>query len=47
VIGLAGLWHSRGKRGAAHDLLAPFHHWFTEGFDSPDTSRTPKRCSTR
>jgi len=21
---------------APHDLLAPIHRWFTEGFDSPD-----------
>jgi predicted ATPase len=33
---LARLWHQQGKRQAAHDLLAPVYHWFTEGFDTPD-----------
>jgi predicted ATPase len=33
---LARLWHQRGKRQEAHDLLAPVYHWFTEGFDTAD-----------
>ena len=33
---LARLWQSLGRRGAARDLLAPVHGWFTEGFDTAD-----------
>jgi predicted ATPase len=33
---LARLWQQHGKRQAAHDLLAPVYHWFTEGFDTAD-----------
>jgi predicted ATPase len=33
---LARLWQQQGKRQEAHDLLAPFYHWFTEGFDTAD-----------
>ena len=33
---LARLWAEQGKRQDAHDLLAPIHSWFTEGFDTPD-----------
>ena len=33
---LARLWQQQGKRQQAHDLLAPFYTWFTEGFDTPD-----------
>jgi predicted ATPase len=33
---LARLWQSQGKRQAAHDLLAPVYHWFTEGFETAD-----------
>jgi predicted ATPase len=33
---LARLWGERGRRGDAHDLLAPVYGWFTEGFDTPD-----------
>ena len=33
---LARLWGENGKRGEAHDLLAPVYDWFTEGFDTPD-----------
>ena len=33
---LARLRRDRGKRAEAHDLLAPIHGWFTEGFDTPD-----------
>jgi tetratricopeptide (TPR) repeat protein len=33
---LARLWHRRGKREAARDLLEPIYAWFTEGFDWPD-----------
>jgi len=30
------LWAGRRERQKAHDLLAPIHAWFTEGFDTPD-----------
>ena len=33
---LARLWADQGERQKAHDLLAPVHGWFTEGFDTPD-----------
>jgi predicted ATPase len=33
---LARLWQAQGKRKQAHDLLAPIHGWFTEGFDTKD-----------
>jgi hypothetical protein len=33
---LARLWANQGRRGEAHDLLAPVYGWFTEGFDTPD-----------
>jgi predicted ATPase len=33
---LAQLWCGQGKRQEAHDLLAPIHGWFTEGFDTLD-----------
>jgi predicted ATPase len=33
---LARLWRQQGKRGAARDLLAPIHGWFTEGLDTAD-----------
>jgi class 3 adenylate cyclase/predicted ATPase len=33
---LARLWRRQGKRGEAHDLLAPVYGWFTEGLDTPD-----------
>ena len=33
---LARLWRDQGRRGEAHDLLAPVYRWFTEGFETPD-----------
>jgi predicted ATPase len=36
ATGLGRLWHDRGRRGEARDLLAPIYAWFTEGFDMPD-----------
>ena len=33
---LARLWQGQGKTREAHDLLAPVHGWFTEGFDTAD-----------
>jgi class 3 adenylate cyclase/predicted ATPase len=33
---MARLWHDQGRRQQAHDLLAPVHSWFTEGFDTLD-----------
>jgi len=36
AISLARLWRSQGRNADAHNLLAPIHGWFTEGFDAPD-----------
>jgi predicted ATPase len=36
AMSLARLWSERGERQRAHDLLAPIHGWFTEGFDTRD-----------
>ena len=36
VTALARLWRDRGERQASHDLLAPIHGWFTEGFGTTD-----------
>jgi predicted ATPase len=33
---LARLWGEQGRRAEAHELLAPIHGWFTEGFDTAD-----------
>jgi class 3 adenylate cyclase/predicted ATPase len=33
---LARFWRDQGRRAEAHDLLAPVHGWFTEGFDTAD-----------
>jgi predicted ATPase len=33
---MARLWHDRGKRDEARELLAPIYGWFTEGFDTLD-----------
>jgi predicted ATPase len=33
---LARLWLKQGRRGEAHDLLAPVYDSFTEGFDTAD-----------
>jgi class 3 adenylate cyclase/predicted ATPase len=33
---LARLFRDQGRRGEAHDLLAPVYSWFTEGFDTLD-----------
>src|SRR5262249_53260473 len=33
---LARLWRDQGKRRQPHDLLAPIHACFTEGFDTLD-----------
>jgi predicted ATPase len=33
---LGRLWHDRGRRAEARDLLAPIYAWFTEGFEMPD-----------
>ena len=33
---LARLWGEQGRRGEAHDLLAPVYGWFTEGFGTAD-----------
>ena len=35
-VSLARLCAEKGERRQAHDLLAPVHGWFTEGFDTPD-----------
>jgi predicted ATPase len=36
ALSLARLWQRRGRRTAAHDLLAPVYGWFTEGFETAD-----------
>ncbi len=36
VMSLCQLWQQQGERGAAHDLLAPIYHGFSEGLDTPD-----------
>jgi predicted ATPase len=36
AMSMARLWCDQGKRQQAHDLLAPVHGWFTEGFDTLD-----------
>jgi len=34
ATGLARLWREQGKLSEARDLLAPLHHWFTEGLNT-------------
>jgi predicted ATPase len=36
AMSMARLWRDQGKRGEAHELLAPVYGWFTEGFDTRD-----------
>ena len=36
AVSLGRLWRQQAKQTEAHDLLAPVHDWFTEGFDTPD-----------
>ena len=36
TVSLARLWSDLGRRTQAHDLLAPVHGWFQEGFDTAD-----------
>jgi predicted ATPase len=36
AVRLARLRRDEGRRGEAHDLLAPVYDWFTEGFGTPD-----------
>jgi predicted ATPase len=36
AMSLSRLWQQQWKRQEAHDLLAPIHGWFTEGFDTAD-----------
>jgi len=36
AMSMARLWRDQGKRRQAHDLLAPVHGWFTQGFDTLD-----------
>ena len=33
---LARLWHDRGERSRAHDLLAPVYGWSSEGLRTSD-----------
>jgi len=35
-MSMARLWHYRGKRDEARELLASVYGWFTEGFDTRD-----------
>ena len=36
AVSMARLWRDQGKRNEAHELLAPIHGWFTEGFNTVD-----------
>jgi predicted ATPase len=36
AMSLSRLWHRRGKREEAWEMLAEVYGWFTEGFDTPD-----------
>jgi class 3 adenylate cyclase/predicted ATPase len=36
AMSMARLWHKKGKREQARDLLAPVYGWFTEGFQTLD-----------
>jgi predicted ATPase len=36
---LAAMLRDHGQQAEAHDLLAPIHGWFTEGFDVDDLQR--------
>ena len=36
ATGLARLWHDRGERNKARDLLAPAYGWFSEGLQTLD-----------
>jgi predicted ATPase len=36
TVSLARLWHARGKREQAHQILAEMYGWFTEGFETVD-----------
>jgi predicted ATPase len=36
AMSMARLWRDQDKRKEARDLLAPVHHWFTEGFGTLD-----------
>jgi len=36
VMSLSRLWHQRGKKREAHELLVEIYGWFTEGFDTAD-----------
>jgi predicted ATPase len=42
AMSMARLWRDQGKRGEAHDLLAPVYGWFTEGFDTLDLQEAKK-----
>jgi predicted ATPase len=35
-MSMARMWRDQGKHKQAHDLLAPFYGWFTEGFATLD-----------
>jgi predicted ATPase len=43
---LRALWADRGERQEAHDLLAPVHGWFTEGFDTRDLKQAKALLDT-
>jgi predicted ATPase len=43
---LARLWSDRGERQRAHDLLAPLHGWFSEGFDTLDLQQAAALLET-
>jgi predicted ATPase len=35
---LARLWQTQSKKKEVHDLLAPIYDWFTEGFETEDST---------
>ncbi len=39
AMSLSRLWLQQAKGGKAHDLLAPIHGWFTQGFDTVDLQK--------
>ena len=36
TVSLCRLWHRKGKKAEARQMLAEIYDWFTEGFDTPD-----------
>src|SRR5262249_18006236 len=45
-LSLARLWQQQGKRGPAHEPLAPIYGWFTEGFATADLQEAKSLLDT-